>query len=110
MKRSFKNILAMVMVATMVFGNSFCVSAHEVEPYASCAHSFGNWQFYKTTYKPGPNVEDCNIRVTHYVRVCSKCGETETKTSEYQMTHAWGTLDNGWQKCLNCGQVKGTLR
>ena len=29
MKRSFKNILTMVMIATMVLGNSFLVSAHE---------------------------------------------------------------------------------
>ena len=39
MKRSFKNILTMVMIATMVLGNSFLVSAHETEQYASCSHS-----------------------------------------------------------------------
>ena len=110
MKRNIRNILAMVMVATMVLGSSFCVSAHEAEPYSYCVHSYGNWQYYGTTFYPSLNVEDCDFRITHYVRVCSKCGETDWKTSEYLMDHKWEIQSNGLYRCSNCGKVMGTLR
>ena len=110
MKRNFKNILAMVMVATIIFGNSFCVSASEVEQHASCIHSYGDWQYHETSYKVSSDIEKCLIRVTHYIRVCSKCGANQKKTSEYQMEHSWGELDNGLYKCLNCHRYMGTVR
>ena len=105
MKRSLKNILTMVMIATMVLGNSFLVSAHETEQYASCSHSFENWQYYKTSTKLPPNFGDCKIRVTHYIRVCSKGGVTETKTTEYQMTHDRVRLSDGSENCRNCNMT-----
>lgn len=30
--------------------------------------------------------------------------------TEYQMTHAWATMENGFYKCLNCDRIMGSVR
>lgn len=111
MKINLKNILAMALIITMVVGNSTFVSAQDIETKAACSHTFSDWQYTSTSYKYPPVIGDCHIRVTRYVRVCSKCGEREYKSTDYQMEHNWIYSSDGTSKtCLNCNMTIGKVR
>lgn len=110
LSRSIKNIMAVVMMITLVMGNSVFVRAEEINTKADCSHSFSSWQYNSTFYTSPPTFGDCKVRVTEYIRVCSECGIIEYKYTEYQMTHNWIVRPNGDQICTNCNLTIGTAR